>query len=115
MQPNAQGLLECKGRIEGKYPTYLPLNVPFTKKLVQQVHTETLHGGVGLTVAAVEGFWVPKLRRLVKSIRRDCWGCKGSRAMATTALPPGQLPEDRATGGTAFEVVETDFSGPIRY
>ena len=116
LQLNAQGLLECRGRVQGKYSTYLPSNVPFMKKLLQQVHTETLHGGLRLTVAAVRKYLrVPKLRHLVKSIRRGCWGSKRSRAMAITALPLGQLPEDRTTGETAFEVVGTDFAGPIRY
>ena len=83
---------------------------------MERVHVETLHGGVGLTMAAVrEDYWVPNLRRLVKSIRTDCWGCKRSRAAAFVAPPPGQLPEDRTTGQTAFEVVGTDFAGPIRY
>ena len=59
-------------------------------------------------------YWIPKIRRLVKSIRRDRWGCKRSRATAFAAPPPGQLPEDRTTGETAFEVVGTDFAGPIR-
>ncbi|XP_028413536.1 uncharacterized protein LOC114536372 [Dendronephthya gigantea] len=108
--------LQCRGRIQGKYPTYLPPDAPFTRKLVQRVHLKTLHGGVGLTMAAVrEDYWVPKLRRLVKSIQRDCWGCKRSRATAFATPPPGQLPEDRTTGETAFEVVGTDFAGPIRY
>ena len=90
--------------------------MPFTRKLVERVHVETLHGGVGLTMAAVrEDYWVPKLRRLVKSVRTDCWGCKRSRATAFSAPPPGQLPEDRITGDTAFEVIGTDFAGPIRY
>ena len=109
-------MLECRGRIQGKYPLYLPTNVPFTRKLVERVHVEILHGGVGLTMAAVkEDYWVPKLRRLVKSVRTDCWGCKRSRATAFAAPSPGQLPEDQITGDTAFEVVGTDFAGPIRY
>ncbi len=28
---------------------------------------------------------------------------------------PGQLPEERTTVGGAFEVVGTDFVGPVRY
>ena len=86
LQKNVEGLLECRGRIRGKYPTYLPPDAPFTRKLVQRVHVETLHGGVGLTMAAVRvDYWIPKLRRLVKSIRRDCWGCKRSKATAFAA------------------------------
>ena len=46
---------------------------PFTIKLVFQANLSTLHGGVGLTMAKVrEKFWVPRLRRLAKKIRRSC-------------------------------------------
>ena len=53
LQTNSSGLLECRGRIQGKYPIYLPESAPFTRRLVQKAHHETLHGGVGLTMAAV--------------------------------------------------------------
>lgn len=33
LQINAQGLAECKGRIQGKYPIYLPSDVQFTQKV----------------------------------------------------------------------------------
>ena len=43
---NQQGVLECHGRIQGQCPIYLPVHSEFTRKLVQRVHVETLHGGV---------------------------------------------------------------------
>ena len=60
LQKNVEGLLECQERIRGKYPVYLPSNVPFTRKLVEQVHVEMLHGGVSLTMAAVREWTVPE-------------------------------------------------------
>ena len=33
LQINAQGLAECKGRIQGRYPIYLPSDVQFTQKV----------------------------------------------------------------------------------
>ena len=116
LQINAKGLLECHGRIQGKYPVYLPSSAVFTRKLVQKVHNETLHGGVGLTMAAVrEQYWIPKLRSLVKSVRSECYGCKRFSAAPITTPAPGPLPEDRTTIGAAFEVIGVDFAGPIRY
>ena len=71
--PNSEGILECRGRIQGMYPVYLPADSMFTRKLVQRIHAETLHGGVSLTMAAVrESYWIPKLRKLVKSVRSTC-------------------------------------------
>ena len=88
----------------------------FTRKLVQRIHVETLHGGVALTMAAIrEQYWIPTLRQLVKSVRSACWGCKRFIASPLTVPLPGLLPTDHTDGGTAFEVIGTDFAGPIKY
>ncbi|CAB4045483.1 Hypothetical predicted protein, partial [Paramuricea clavata] len=50
-QPNNRGILECRGRIVGEYPIYLPDHHPFTTSLVHHAHISTLHGGVGMTMA----------------------------------------------------------------
>ena len=77
LQPNHHHVLECRGRIEGEYPIYLPDSHLYTHKLVEQAHLSTLHGGVAITMAKVrEIHWVPRLRQLVKKIRTGCWGCK---------------------------------------
>ena len=116
LQPNDKQVLECRGRIIGEYPIYLPDDHPFTAKLVFQAHLSTLHEGVGLTVAKVrENFWVPRLRRLVKKLRGSCHGCKRFRAKAYRAPPPGSLPVTRTQGSTPFQAVGVDFAGPIRY
>ena len=116
LKPNVEGVMTCHGRIQGQTPIYLPSSERFTEKLVQQVHCETLHGGVALTMAAVrERYWVPKLRSLVKSVRSKCYGCKRFSATPARNPIPGQLPEDRTTVGTAFEVIGTDFAGPVKY
>lgn len=116
LQLNGQQVLECRGRIIGEYPIYLPDNHSFTQKLVFQAHLATLHGGVGLTMAKVrEKYWVPRLRRLVKKMRGTCNGCKRLRAKPYPAPPPGNLPSTRTEGSTPFQVVGVDFAGPIRY
>ena len=104
------------GRIQGKHPVYLPADAIFTKKLVQQIHTETLQRGVSLTMAAIrEEFWIQTLRKLVKSARSTCWGWKRFRALSVTAPLPGLLPTKRTNIRGAFEVIGTDFAGPILY
>jgi uncharacterized 2Fe-2S/4Fe-4S cluster protein (DUF4445 family) len=52
LQLNQSGILECRGRIEGDYPVYIPTNTVFTKKVVEQAHIITLHGGVPATMRA---------------------------------------------------------------
>ena len=67
-------------------------------------------------MAAVrERYCVPKLRSVVKKVRKECWGCKRFQVTALDPPPPGTLPNDRISGETAFEVVGVDFAGPIRY
>ena len=83
LQLNDTGVLECRGRIAGQYPIFLPENSDFMRKVVEQAHLTTLHGGVASTMARVrERYWVPKLRRMVKKARSDCFGCVKFRSQA---------------------------------
>lgn len=116
LQKNKDGLLECRGRLQGVYPIYIPDATTFANKYVEHVHKATLHGGVGLTMAKVrEEFWIPRLRRLAKKVIRECYGCKRFQAVALAAPPPGLLPLERTEGSTPFEIVGVDFAGPIKY
>lgn len=53
LQSNTEGMLECRGRIQGHYPIYLPDDCQFTEKFVQRAHRHTIHGKVGLTMTSV--------------------------------------------------------------
>ena len=77
LQKNANGLYECRGRIQGDYPIYLPDDALFRKKLVMHAHLQTLHWGVSLTIAKIgEKYGIPRLRRLTKRVINECRGCK---------------------------------------
>lgn len=116
LQRNKDGLLECRGRLPGPYPIYIPDATTFAEKFVQHAHKATLHGGVGLTMAKIrEEYWIPRLRRLAKKTIRQCYGCKRFQAVALAAPPPGLLPPERREGSSPFEVVGVDFAGPIKY
>ena len=116
LQPNKDGLLECRGRVQGYYPVYLPDTHMFSVRVVEEAHIQTLHGGVGLTMAKVRGrYWIPRLRRLVKKVRRNCHGCKRFQAIAYAAPPPADLPTTRTEGTNPYQVVGVDYAGPLRY
>ena len=88
LEENDQGILICRGRVQGHYPVYLPDKHPYTVKLVEDAHRRTLHGGVGLTMARIrERHWVPRLRRLTKRVIKQCYGCHHFRVRAA-AKPP---------------------------
>ena len=116
LQRNNDGVYECRGRLQGHYPTYLPDQDVFTEKLVMDAHIRTLHGGVGLTMTKLrEVYWIPRLRRLVRKVNKKCNGCKRFRAVAVVNSPPGNLPTDRTVGSSAFQVTGVDYAGPIPY
>ena len=96
LQPNSEGVLVCRGRIQGKQPIYIPYRSGLARSIVQRRHLQTLHGGVSLTMAAVrEDYWIPRLQSLVKAIRKDCNGCRRFQAAPMQVPAPGNLPTDR--------------------
>ena len=116
IQKNDEEILECRGRIQGQYPIYLPSDKLFTEKLVIDSHLSTGHGGVSMTMSSVrERFWVPRLRKLLQKLRLKCAGCKRFHARAFNSPPPGILPKDRTEASRPFEVIGVDYAGPIRY
>ncbi|XP_028416198.1 uncharacterized protein LOC114539993 [Dendronephthya gigantea] len=116
LQTTKDGVYECRGRLQGLYPTYLPDQEMFTEKLVMDAHIRTLHGGVGLTMTKLrEVYWIPRLRRLVRKMIKRCNGCRRFRAAAVADPPPGNLPTDQTVGSSAFQVIGVDYAGPIPY
>ena len=116
LQPNENGLLECRGRIQGVCPIYVPESHQFARKLVEEAHDCTLHGGVSLTMAKIhERYWVPRLRRLARKVVKACNGCKRFHATAFINPPPGQLPKDCTEGQNAFQVIGVDFAAPLKF
>lgn len=116
LQKDGRGVYECRGRLQGDYPIYLPDQTVFTEKLVMNAHSRTLLGGIGLTMTRTRGkYWVPHLRQLVRKVRRKCNGCKRFHATAFAKPPSGNLPIDRTVGSSAFQVIGVDYAGPIPY
>ena len=60
-------------------------------------------------------FWIPHLRRLSKPVIRNCYGCRKFRSLPYHSPKPGPLPKDRTEKCFPFEVIGTDYAGPIYY
>ena len=116
LQEDESGTYECRGRIQGVYPRYLPAKSLLSAKMVMDAHVKTLHGGVGLTMEFIRrDYWIPRLRQLAKKVIRKCCGCKRFHARAFASPPEGNLPIDRTEGSRPFQVVGVDYAGPIIY
>ena len=116
-QQNVEGIYVCSGRIEGSHAVFIPPSSLLAGKSIFQAHKNTLHWGVVLTIASVRSnYWIPTLRKLVKSFVRKCYGCKRFNSLPYPGVKSGSLPNDRAEQAMAFQVViGTDFAGPIYY
>ena len=116
LTPRENGILECRGRIQGDFPVYLHPECVLAGKVIEYAHLRTLHGGVGLTMTEIRmKYWIPRLRQLVRSYVRKCKWCRRFNAKAFHAPVPGLLPTDRSEGDTAFRVIGVDYAGPFKY
>ena len=82
------------------------------------MHTQTLHGGVSMTLTKVrENYWVPRLRRLIKQVIKSCHGCKRFQVATLLNPPTGNLPRERTAGSVPFwfKSIRLHFAGPIEY
>ena len=57
---------------------------------------------------ARQEFWIPKLRKVVKKVRKQYYTCKRFQAAPFTKPKPATLPRDRTEG-------ERQIAGPITY
>ena len=106
LHPNQDELLECRGRIQGEFPVYIPETSMLGLRLVEEAHQETLYGGSGADHS--QGgtcYWIPNLRKLKKKVLKNCHGCKRFQASAYAAPPPRNLPTTRTYGTNPYQVI----------
>ena len=99
-----------------KFPDISTSKYPHKRKIVHNTHIQSLHKGVGSTMAyARQHYWVPRLRQPCTKAVRNCYDCKKFHIFAFHHLPVGPLPTDRTVGSVPFEVLGVDCAGPITY
>ncbi|GFY42776.1 integrase catalytic domain-containing protein [Trichonephila inaurata madagascariensis] len=86
---------------------------PLLERLVLYTHRSVIHAGVLTTLAQLrEKFWIPKGRRVVRAILRQCIKCK--RLTAGKVNPdPAPLPPDRIHRVAAFQINGADLAGTL--
>ena len=111
LQLNCEGICECRGS-----PIYLPSSSALSEKIIASAHRNTLHGGVASTMEAVRSLLlIPVLKKLTKSVIRNCYVCKRFRAMHYPNHKSGLLPRYRTEQALPFEIVGTDYAGLLYY
>ena len=111
-----EGILRCRGRVTGEYPVYIPTNSMLARRIIEDAHERTLHGGVTLTMAKIrDRYWIERLRRSVKSMINKCYKCLRYRVKSFPSPTTAPLPEFRTQGERAFQTVGVDFAGPLEY
>ena len=116
LKKNDQGVYICKRRLQVFYPIYLTQDSVLSKKVIFAEHPRPLHGGVAMTMSHIRSlFWTSHLRRLSKSVIRECYGCKKFRSLPYHSPKSGPLPKDRTERSFPFEVIGTDCAGRTYY
>ena len=108
------GLFRCCGRVPNYNPIFVPREHPLARSIIEHYHHDTLHGGVQATMSKVrDRFWIPQLRRMVKSVRTHCNKCKRMMAKPLNGPNTSSLPSFRTSLTQPFSATGVDFAGPI--
>ncbi|MCP3668645.1 MAG: transposase family protein, partial [Gammaproteobacteria bacterium] len=115
------GIIRVKGRIgwadidfEKKCPALLPQQEWFTQLVVRSVHESSNHAGPNQTLAQIRhNFWIPRGRRVVNSVLRECRICRVHKVGPYKPPAMSTLPRERVTFEAPFKYAGVDFFGPI--
>ena len=74
---NREVIYKFDGRLQGDYHVFFPNKSVLAETLLEEVHLQTFHRGVTLTmVKRRDQCWITTLRKLAKRIIKKCCGCK---------------------------------------
>ena len=114
------GLLRVGGRLSKapisffkRHPIILSPKDPLTILILSSKHITLCHCGPTMLCSnAGAEFYITGVKRLARTICRDCVVCKKIAAKAHQQLM-GQLPEARVTEAPAFTTCGVDYAGPF--
>uniref|UniRef100_A0ABD2WDA2 Integrase catalytic domain-containing protein n=2 Tax=Trichogramma kaykai TaxID=54128 RepID=A0ABD2WDA2_9HYME len=114
------GLLRVGGRLQNAPLTYdekhliiLPGHCLIMRRLIEQAHRDTLHGGPQLMRSHLgRMFWILRGPLVIPAVYRECVRCARFRATAMEQQI-GPLPAVRVTPGRPFQVTGLDYAGPL--
>ena len=81
-----EGMIRCIGRIINDQRIFLHARrILYAVRISEDAHRRVGHKSVNFVIAAVRNeFWIPRLRTVLKRIKRECENCK---ILMTTPYP----------------------------
>ena len=77
LNENTKFIYECKWRIQGYYPVYLPSKTLLTENLIFHPHLKTINGVLTVKQWQSEKItWIPGLKQQTKKVVCKCRECK---------------------------------------
>ena len=116
-----QGVMRCRGRLgnselpyDTKYPVYVPHQSRLAVLLILEAHENVFHQKERPTLTEVRtNYWIPKCRRLIRSLLPKCWLCNRLESLAFTLPSAPPLPNYRVEISPPFSNVGYDHMGPL--
>ena len=115
------GLLRCRGRYENaeltqgaRCPKLLPTAEYYTRLIIKDFHSKTMHSGVSQTLARTRmQYWIPQGRLQVKKVINNCKVCRRIEGgpFPMPKMPP--WPKERVAQSFPFEYTGLDYLGPF--
>ena len=115
-----EDLLRVGGRLQQfmlsyqtMHQTILPPKNHFTNLVVSAEHLRLHHAGPQLlTVSLRETYWIPRIRRVVKTVIHKCLTCNTFKVQASPQIM-GELPSARVQSSRPFRTTGLDCAGPV--
>jgi hypothetical protein len=115
-----EGLFRVGGRLQKSALPYqnmhqmiLPPNHYFTKLVVSAEHSILHHAGSQLLIASLrEGYWISRIRSVVKTVIHHCLTCYRFKVQASQQFM-GELLSTRVQPSRPFLTTGVDYAGPI--
>ena len=116
-----QGVMRCRGRLgnselpyDTKYPVYVPHRSRLAVFLIWEAHESVFHQKERPTLTKVRtNYWIPRCRRLIRSLLPKCWLCNRLESIAFTLPSAPNLPNYRVEISPPFANVGYDHMGPV--
>lgn len=115
-----EGIIRVGGRLRNsvlpfneKHPVILPKGSNFTRLIISNAHSATLHGGTQVTLSYIrKSYWIVDGRNRVRHYIRNCVTCFRYASRSSTQIM-GDLPRSRIVPSRPFLHTGIDYAGPI--